>query len=119
MTERIATFTYAGHPIPVRPRDGYVNIHALAEAEGKRVHELLRYKEAKRYLELVHEKTGIPVISLVESRQRLGTWAHPLVASWIAERLSAEAAFFVHHTLEELHLAGVVTELAERDLASR
>jgi hypothetical protein len=37
-----------------------------------------------------------------------------LIASWIAERLSPEAAFFVHDTLRKLHLTGVVVELAER-----
>jgi hypothetical protein len=119
---RIAKFTYAGHEIDVRVRDGYVNLTALCHAERKRARDLLRGKDADGYLQLVQVKTQICVSSLVE-RVRGGRtpsiWAHPLVASWVAERLSPEAAFFIHNTLRELHLTGVAVEVAERDVEQR
>jgi hypothetical protein len=119
---RIAKLTYAGHEVDVRIRDGYFNLTQLCHAEGKRARDLIRGKDAASYLDVVQHKTQICVSSLVERRQGRGVasiWVHPLVASWAAERLSPEAAFFIHSTLRDLHLTGIVLEVAERQLEAK
>lgn len=115
---KIAKFSYAGRDVEVRVRDGYVNITQLCRVERKRARDLLRGKDYHAFVEVVAGKAHICASSLVEKRHggRQGgeIWSHPLIASWVAERLSPEAAFFIHATLRDLHLAGVVVEIAER-----
>ena len=120
MSYRIATFKYAGHDVPIRTVDGYVNVTALCQAERKRAGFFMRGPAWREFTAVVSLKLQICNSSLIESRRGRGaeTWAHPTVASWIAERLSPEAAFFVHDTLTRLHLAGVVVEIAERTMST-
>jgi hypothetical protein len=70
-----------------RIQDGYINATAMCQAAGKRWDNYAQNQSSQEFWQALSEKTGIPVFSesgLVQSKQRIGTWVHPLIALDIA-----------------------------------
>ena len=87
-----------GLQIGQRHQDGYVNLTQMAQASGKDLHDYLRLKTTKSFLEELSLETGIPGSKIIQvfkgrgDRIRQGTWGHPQVAincgQWCSPRFA-------------------------------
>jgi hypothetical protein len=84
-------------PIGQRMTDGYVNATLLCQACGRFVADYLRLDNTKSFMATLSETMGIPIVSLVETREGRngGTWVHPRVAIHLAQWCSPRFAVLV------------------------
>ena len=89
--------TWNSTPIQRRVSDDYVNATAMCKANGKRWNDYFETDRCQRYLGALEAKTGIPVVSLYQSRNGRtgGVWVHPQVAVDLARWISAPFAVFM------------------------
>lgn len=82
MNENIISHNHNQTLINQRYKDGYINLTAMAQAEGKLIADYLRLDTTKAFLEELSKTMGIPIVSLVEVKtgRNGGTWGHPQVA---------------------------------------
>lgn len=82
MAENIISYNHNNTLINQRYKDGYINLTAMAQAEGKLIADYLRLDTTKAFLEELSKTMGIPIVSLVEVKtgRSGGTWGHPQVA---------------------------------------
>ena len=97
-----------------RKEDGYINVTKLCEANGKRIDNWKRNKEAKDILETfktLPQYRGIdPLITIVGGNSKIqGTYAHPDIAVQIAQWASPTFALVVSKWVREIALTGTVT----------
>ncbi|WP_200819447.1 DNA N-6-adenine-methyltransferase [Tolypothrix sp. NIES-4075] len=75
-----------GLQIGQRREDGYINLTKMAQASDKDLHDYLRLKITKSFLEELSLETGIPGSKIVQiykgrgDKIQQGTWGHPQVA---------------------------------------
>lgn len=83
---------YNGTLVPQRYSDGYVNVTALCQSEGKKINDYLRLKRSKAFIDALSVNAGIPALNLVEVHQGKGTqtYAHPKVAMNVAIWVSVQ-----------------------------
>jgi hypothetical protein len=85
MKDNIISHNHKSTLINQRYKDGYINLTAMAQAEGKLVADYLRLDSTKAFLEALSLDMGIPISNLIEVRRGKpanlqGTWGHPQVA---------------------------------------
>jgi hypothetical protein len=82
MSENIISHNYNSTLINQRYKDGYINLTAMAQAEGKLIADYLRLDTTKAFLDKLSETMGIPIVNLVEVKTGRGggTWGHPQIA---------------------------------------
>jgi hypothetical protein len=83
-----------------RYKDGYINLTAMSQANGKLIADYLRLDSTKAFLEELSMDMGIPISNLVEVRRGKpahlqGTWGHPQVAIHCGQWCSAAFAVLV------------------------
>jgi hypothetical protein len=110
---------FNGVDIPIHPKNEYFNLTAMCKAEGKL---WANYWAAEGFQEYVAELSafiGIPINDLIVSKRGDpahggGTWGHPRVASYLAQRLSAKFAVVVSGWIEDLRKTGTASVDASR-----
>jgi KilA-N domain len=89
MSENIISHNHNSTLINQRYKDGYINLTAMAQAEGKLIADYLRLDSTKAFLDALSADMGIPISAtdgLVQVRKGgsdkfgQGTWGHPQVA---------------------------------------
>lgn len=85
MAENIISYNYNATLINQRYRDGYINLTAMAQSEGKLIADYLRLDSTKSFLDELSRSMGIPIDLLVNKKMtgpnsERGTWGHPQVA---------------------------------------
>jgi hypothetical protein len=98
----------------------------MAQSCGKNVNDFLRLSKTERYLAVLSNKTGFPVMAQNQGFQALveitkggdvenaGTWGHPKVAIRFAQWCSEEFAIQVDTWIEELLMTGKVELVREQ-----
>ena len=71
MAENIISHNHNQTLINQRYKDGYINLTAMAQAEGKLIADYLRLDTTKAFLEELSQTMGIPIVSLVDSNHAL------------------------------------------------
>lgn len=68
--------------IGLRAADGYINLTAMAQANGKLIADYLRLETTKAFVEELSKTMGIPIVNLIQVKagRNGGTWGHPQVA---------------------------------------
>jgi len=97
MPENIISRNHNSTLIDQRYRDGYINLTAMAQANGKLVADYLRLDTTKAFLEELSETMGIPIVDLAEVKTGRGggTWGHPQVSIHCGQWCSAAFAVLV------------------------
>lgn len=97
MSENIISYNHNSTLINQRYKDGYINLTAMSQAEGKLIADYLRLDTTKAFLEELSKTMGIPIVSLVEVKagRNGGTWGHPQVAIHCGQWCSATFAVLV------------------------
>lgn len=97
MTTTIIAHEYNGFEVGQRPADGYMNLTAMAKANGKLIADYLRLDSTKAFLEELSESMGYPIDSLIQVKtgRNGGTWGHPRVAINCGQWCSAKFAALV------------------------
>jgi len=100
MPENIISHNHNDTLINQRYKDGYINLTAMAQANGKLVADYLRLDSTKAFLEELSLDMGIPISKLVDIRKGKpahlqGTWGHPQVAINCGQWCSAKFAVLV------------------------
>lgn len=97
MAENIIQRTHNSVSIGQRQRDGYVNLTAMAKAEGKLIADYLRLDRTEAFLGKLSETMGIPIVCLTEVKtgRSGGVWGHPQVAIHCGIWCSPEFAVLV------------------------
>ena len=85
MEENIISHNHNETLINQRYKDGYINLTAMAQANGKLLADYLRLESTKAFLDELSLDMGIPISKLVDVRrgkpaQLQGTWGHPQIA---------------------------------------
>jgi KilA-N domain len=82
MAENIISHNHNDTLINQRYKDGYINLTAMAQANGKLIADYLRLDTTNAFLNELSETMGIPIVNLVEVKtgRSGGTWGHPQVA---------------------------------------
>lgn len=80
-----------------RPADGYINLTAMAQANGKLIADYLRLETTKAFAEELSKTMGIPIVNLIQVKagRNGGTWGHPQVAIHCGQWCSAQFAVLV------------------------
>jgi hypothetical protein len=91
--------TFKGFKFEQRASDGFVDVTALCQANGKLFADYIRSKTKKKFVEGLASVMGIPITELIQSVQggiakNQGTFAHPLIANNVATWCSVECAIF-------------------------
>jgi hypothetical protein len=99
------------HMLVIRKEDGYVNAGKLCKAGNKQFTDWYRHNKAKEYLAILEKQfieAGIttPLIDKDRSRNRHGTYVHPIVAINIAQWISPECDVSVSQWICELFING-------------
>lgn len=90
--------------IPQRGADGYINATALCHAGGRRWNDYSSSEKAKAFLRVMHARTGIPVVELIQIVTVAGVkavWVHPKIAVNLAQWISPEFDYQVSEWVEE------------------
>jgi len=97
MPENVISHNHNDTLINQRYKDGYINLTAMAQANGKLVADYLRLDTTEAFLEELSETMGIPIVKLVEVKAGRGggTWGHPQVAINCGQWCSAKFAVLV------------------------
>lgn len=104
MAENIISHNHNSTLINQRYKDGYINLTAMAQAEGKLIGDYLRLDSTKAFLEALSTDMGIPISAvdgLVQVRKGgsdksgQGTWGHPQVAIHCGQWCSPSFAVMV------------------------
>jgi hypothetical protein len=85
MAENIISHNHNATLINQRYKDGYINLTAMAKAEGKLLADYLRLDSTKAFLEALSGSMGIPIDQLVIIKttgpnSERGTWGHPQIS---------------------------------------
>ncbi len=89
MSENIISHNHNSTLVDQRYKDGYINLTAMAQANGKLIADYLRLESTKAFLEELSADMGIPISAvngLVQvkkggsKKSAQGTWGHPQVA---------------------------------------
>lgn len=107
MQENIISHNHNETLINQRYKDGYINLTAMAQAEGKLLADYLRLESTKAFLDALSADMGIPISAespgkgLVQIRKggndkaAQGTWGHPQIAIHCGQWCSAAFAVLV------------------------
>jgi KilA domain-containing protein len=96
-TAMVKTYRVGSFPVGQRVTDGYVNATVLCRAASKHVGDYIRLDSTSAFLSELSDTMGIPIVSLVESREGKngGTWVHPRVAIHLSQWCSPKFAVLV------------------------
>lgn len=99
-------FEYNEVQIPLRKKDGYVSLTALAKATKKKVNNYLQNKTTSEYLQALSTSEQIPIENLINivqggMAQNQGTYAHHLVALDFAYWANKNFAVWMNKTIEK------------------
>lgn len=97
MADNIISYNHNDTLINQRYKDGYINLTAMAQANGKLIADYLRLETTNAFLSELSETMGIPIVNLVEVKTGRGggTWGHPQVAIHCGQWCSAVFAVLV------------------------
>lgn len=100
MQENIISHNHNETLINQRYKDGYINLTAMAQAEGKLIADYLRLESTKAFLDELSRSMGIPIDLLVIIKTTgpnsgRGTWGHPQIAIHCGQWCSAAFAVLV------------------------
>ena len=100
MPENIISHNHNDTLINQRYKDGYINLTAMGQANGKLVADYLRLDSTKAFLEELSADMGIPISELIQIKkggrpEYQGTWGHPQVAINCGQWCSAKFAVLV------------------------
>jgi KilA-N domain len=98
------------HDIVVREEDGYVNVGNLCRANGKLFTGWLRNRESQLILEQLSTIFDYPLIETSKSKNRHGTFVHPVVAILVAQWVSPKFNVVVAKWAFELLFTGSVEQ---------
>lgn len=90
-----------GLQISQRREDGYINLTQMAHANNKDLHDYLRLKTTKAFIQELSLETGIHGSKIIQVRKgrgnrvEQGTWGHPQVAIHCGQWCSAKFAVLV------------------------
>ena len=87
-------------------KDGYIDITKLCKIGGKKFNNWYQNKKSKIFLEKLSKILNIKESKLLDSKidglnENRGTWAHPRVATNIAQWISVDFDLFVSGCIEE------------------
>lgn len=97
MADNIISHNHNDTLINQRYKDGYINLTAMAQANGKLIADYLRLDTTNAFLSELSETMGIPIVNLVEVKTGRGggSWGHPQVAIHCGQWCSAAFAVLV------------------------
>jgi len=97
MADNIISHNHNDTLINQRYKDGYINLTAMAQANGKLIADYLRLETTNAFLSELSETMGIPIVNLVEVKTGRGggTWGHPQIAIHCGQWCSAVFAVLV------------------------
>jgi len=100
LQENIISHNHNETLINQRYKDGYINLTAMAQAEGKLIADYLRLESTKAFLDELSRSMGIPIDLLVIIKTTgpnsgRGTWGHPQIAIHCGQWCSAAFAVLV------------------------
>ena len=107
MEENIISHNHNETFINQRYKDGYINLTAMAQAEGKLIGDYLRLESTKAFMDELSADMGIPISAettgkgLIQIRKggsdkaAQGTWGHPQIAIHCGQWCSAKFAVLV------------------------
>jgi KilA-N domain len=104
MTENIISHNHNNTLINQRYKDGYINLTAMAQANGKLIADYLRLESTNAFLSELSTDMGIPISGdkgLIQIRRggnektAQGTWGHPQIAIHCGQWCSAKFAVLV------------------------
>ena len=90
-----------GLQVSQRNDDGYINLTQMAHANNKDLHDYLRLKTTKAFIQELSLETGIHGSKIIQVRKgrgdriKQGTWGHPQVAIHCGQWCSAKFAVLV------------------------
>lgn len=95
-----------GEIIPQRVADGYISATALCKSVGKRYSDYRALKSTNDFIEELVAQTGMSEHQLIHiisggNATLQGTWVHPLIATHLAQWLSAKFAVKVSQWIYE------------------
>jgi hypothetical protein len=100
MAENIISHNHNNTLINQRFKDGYINLTAMAQANGKLIADYLRLESTNAFLSELSGSMGIPIDQIVIIKTTgpnadRGTWGHPQVAIHCGQWCSAAFAVLV------------------------
>ena len=101
-----------GLQISQRQDDGYINLTEMAQANNKDLHDYLRLKTTKAFIEELSLETGIHGSKIIQVRKgrgnrvKQGTWGHPQVAIHCGQWCSAKFAVKVSNWVVQWMITG-------------
>jgi hypothetical protein len=100
MAENIISHNHNDTLINQRYKDGYINLTAMAQANGKLIADYLRLDSSNAFFEALSRSMGIPIDQLIIRKTTgpnsdRGTWGHPQVAIHCGQWCSADFAVLV------------------------
>ena len=101
-----------GLQINQRHDDGYINLTQMAHANNKDLHDYLRLKTTKAFIQELSLETGIHGSKIIQvkkgrgNRVQQGTWGHPQVAIHCGQWCSAKFAVLVSNWVMEWMTTG-------------
>jgi KilA-N domain len=104
MAENIISHNHNNTLINQRYKDGYINLTAMAQANGKLIADYLRLESTNAFLSELSTDMGIPISGdkgLIQIRRggnektAQGTWGHPQIAIHCGQWCSAKFAVLV------------------------
>jgi len=100
MPENVISHNHNDTLINQRYKDGYINLTAMAQANGKLIADYLRLESTNAFLEELSADMGIPISELIQTKkggrpEAQGTWGHPQVAINCGQWCSAKFAVLV------------------------
>ena len=100
MPENVISHNHNDTLINQRYKDGYINLTAMAQANGKLIADYLRLESTNGFLTELSGSMGIPIDQLVIRKttgpnSERGTWGHPQIAIHCGQWCSAVFAVLV------------------------
>ena len=89
-----------------RSTDNYINLTKMLRQVGKNVNDYMDLKSTLAYIQYVSNQVSIPVENLVYvGRGRVGTWAHPIIATHASQWASHEMSYAVAQLVDRFRNA--------------
>lgn len=89
-----------------RSTDNYINLTKMLRQVGRNVNDYMDLKSTIAYIQYVSNQVGIPAQNLVYvGRGRVGTWAHPIIATHASQWASHEMSYAVAQLVDRFRNA--------------
>ena len=92
----------------VREEDGYINIGKICASHGKNFQHWLENNQTKSMLKELSSRYDIQWIETSRSKNRHGTYVHPIIALHVAQWISPQTTVNMLGWMFELVLTGTV-----------